>query len=236
MIGLVERYAISKGWDVGTANVLVEGTSDVLYLRLARDLWLRESNHDLFDGGFAVFEAGLKDDGGVQGVVRELQALRQMASQDAASLMTERKFVGLFDNDDAGRKHARMLCEMDFRVMSYRDVFLLHPVMPTSNGVLGPDLRCRAEAQNRSCDGLDWEIEDFLSEDLISEFCNEHPGAIFLEHKMAGRVHREFTRAGKRMLQTYVQQEARVEDMIEVTRLICSLRDYLGLEHKKMRP
>jgi hypothetical protein len=234
--GLVEIYATRKGWNVGTANVIVEGTSDVRYLRLARDLWQRESNHDLFDSGFAVFEAGLKDDGGVQGVVRELQTLRQMASQDAASLMTERKFVGLFDNDHAGRKHARMLCEMDFRVKHYRDVFLLHPIMPASNGVLGPELQRRAEAQNGSCAELDWEIEDFLPEDLIQGFRNLQPGAVIREHKMAGRVHRELSKRGKGQLQAYVQQEALVEDMIEVVRLICALRDYLGLDHEKMRP
>lgn len=236
MIGLVDRYANGKGWNIGTANVLVEGTSDVRYLRLARDLWQRESSHDLFDSGFTVFEAGLKDDGGVQGVVRELQTLRQMASQDAANLMTERKFVGLFDNDDAGRKHARMLCEMDFRVKHYRDVFLLHPIMPTSNGVLGPELKRRAEAQNGSCEGLDWEIEDYLSEDLIRGFYNAHPGTLVSKQEMAGRVHHEFNRAGKRQLQDYVAEEALVEDMTEIILLICSLRDYLGLEHEAMRP
>tara|TARA_Y100001933_G_C18979665_1_gene556182 strand:+ start:1130 stop:1840 length:711 start_codon:yes stop_codon:yes gene_type:complete len=236
VIGLVERYASGKGWNVGTANVLVEGTSDVRYLRLARDLWQRESNHDLFDSGFAIFEAGLKDDGGVQGVVRELQTLRQMASQDAASLTTERKFVGLFDNDHAGRKHARMLCEMDFRVKHYRDVFLLHPVMPASNGVLGPELQRRAEAQNSSCAGLDWEIEDFLPEDLIREFCDANQGALSSKKTMAGRTHFEFTREGKRLLQGFVAEEANVDDMIELIRLICTLRDYLGLEHQSMRP
>lgn len=200
------------------------------------NLWLRKSNHDLFNSGFAVFEAGLKDDGGVQGVVRELQTLRQMASQDAASLMTERKFVGLFDNDHAGRKHALMLCEMDFRVKHYRDVFLLHPIMPTSNGVLGSDLQRRTEAQNRSCAGLDWEIEDFLPEDLVRDFCSANPGALERERRLAGRVHRDFSKDGKRQLQAYVRREAVVEDMLDVIRLICALRDYLGLEHKTMLP
>lgn len=206
------------------------------YLRLARDLWQRESNHDLFADGFAVFEAGLKDDGGVQGVVRELQTLRQMASQDAAGLMTERRFVGLFDNDDAGRKHVHMLCELDFRVKRYQDVFLLHPVMPPSNGALGPDLQRRVEAQNRSCSGLDWEIEDFLPEDLMGGFRHACPGAFIREQKMAGRVHHDLTRAGKRQLQAYVQEEALVEDMVELIQLICALRDYMGLEHETMRP
>ena len=236
MTGLVETYANGKGWSVGTANVLVEGTSDVLYLRLARDLWKRESKHDLFASGFAIFEAGLRDDGGVQGVVRELQALRQMASLDTAGRMAERKFVGLFDNDDAGRTHANMLCKMDFRVKLYRDVFLLHPVMPASNGVLGSDLQRRTEAQNRSCAGLDWEIEDFLPDDLVRDFCNANPGALERERRLAGRLHRDFSKDGKRQLQAYVRREAVVEDMVEVIRLICSLRDYLGLEHEKMRP
>ncbi|QNP78605.1 hypothetical protein [Agrobacterium tumefaciens] len=221
---------------MGTSNVLVEGTSDVRYMRLARDLWRRESSHDLFDSGFAVFEAGLKDDGGVQGVVRELQTLRQMASQDKANLMTERTFVGLFDNDRAGRKHARMLCEMDFRVKHYRDVFLLHPVMPASNGVLGVELQRLTEAKNRSCATLDWEIEDFLSEDLVRGFSHANPGALIREQKVSGRVHREFTKEGKRRLQMHVAEEALVGDMIEVIRLICTLRDYLGLEHHPMRP
>lgn len=236
MIGLVERYARGRGWNVGTSNIIVEGTSDVRYMCLARDLWQRESKHDLFNSGFSVFEAGLKDDGGVQGVVRELQALRQMASQDTASLMQERKFVGLFDNDHAGRRHAEMLCEMDFRVKHYQDVFLLHPVMPVSNGTLGPKLQRRAEEQNRSCMGLDWEIEDYLPEYLIRGFCNANPGALFREQKMAGRVHREFTKEGKGRLQVYVAEEALVEDMIEVIRLICALRDYLGLEYQPMCP
>ncbi|OAN80891.1 hypothetical protein A8B78_10410 [Jannaschia sp. EhC01] len=159
-----------------------------------------------------------------------------MGSQDAANMMTERTFVGLFDNDRAGRKHARMLCEMDFRVKHYRDVFLLHPIMPTSNGVLGPELQRRAQAQNGSCAGLDWEIEDFLPEDLIRGFCDANPGALIREQTMAGRVHREFTKAGKGRLQRYVAEEALVADMIDLIRLICALRDYLGLEHNTMRP
>lgn len=236
MIGLVETYAQQKRWTVGTVNVIVEGTSDVHYMRLARDLWQRESNHDLFDSGFAVFEAGLRDDGGVQGVVRELQTLRQIAFQDAVNLMSERRFVGLFDNDRAGRKSMNQLCEMDFRVKAYRDVFLLHPTMPVSDGILGVSLQRRAEAQNGSCKGLDWEIEDFLADDLMQGFRSAYPGMITREQEMAGRVHREFTREGKRQLRTYVRDEASVGDMIEVIYLICALRDYLGLEYKTMRP
>jgi hypothetical protein len=55
---------------------------------------------------------------------------------------------------------------------------LLHPIMPASNGVLSPELQRRAEAQNSSCAGLDWEIEDILPEDLIRGFCNGNPGAL----------------------------------------------------------
>ena len=49
-------------------------------------------------------------------------------------------------------------------------------------------------------------------------------------------MHREFTKAGKGRLQRYVAEEALVEDMIDLIRLICALRDYLGLEHESMRP
>ena len=40
----------------------------------------------------------------------------------------------------------------------------------------------------------------------------------------------------KRLLQGFVAEEANVDDMIELIRLICTLRDYLGLEHQSMRP
>jgi hypothetical protein len=108
--------------------------------------------------------------------------------------------------------------------------------MPASNGVLGHELQRRAEAQNGSCAGLDWEIEDYLPEDLIQGFCNSNPGALIRKQQMAGRVHREFSREGKGRLQRYVAEEALVEDMIELIRLICALRDYLGLEYESMRP
>jgi hypothetical protein len=42
---------------------------------------------------------------------------------------------------------------------------------------------------------------------------------------MAGRVHREFTREGKGRLQGYVAEEALVEDLVELIRLIYALRD-----------
>ena len=154
MPGQFEKYADDMGWTVGTANVLVEGTSDVAYLRLARKLWLEEKGHDLFADGFAVFEAGRKGDGGVQGVVRQLQTLRQLADRDVSNRMANRRIVGLFDNDRAGQDHIDLICKIDFHIKRYRDVFLLHPTMPLSNGVLGLDLQRQTERQNQSCLGL----------------------------------------------------------------------------------
>ncbi|CAM4255704.1 hypothetical protein [Palleronia rufa] len=236
MAGQFERYAADKKWTPGTANVLVEGTTDVAYLQLAKEAWQRESGHDLFGDGFAVFAAGLKDDGGVQGVTRELTTCHNLARRDFENRMGERRIVGLFDDDHAGRKQMDLVCQLDFRIKPYRDVFLLHPVMPTVRTSDWQALRNNTLRDNRPFEGLDHEIEDLLSEDLLREFEHANPGVVTSRRERAGRVHRDLTPEGKRLLRDHAKREALMEDLLDLVRLLCTLRAYLGLPFDGMRP
>jgi hypothetical protein len=236
MVGQFERYAATKNWTLGTANVLVEGTTDVFYLQLAWQAWQRESGHDLFADGFSVFAAGLRDDGGVQGVTRELMTCHNLALRDAENRMGERRIVGLLDNDHAGRNQIHLVCQLDKRIKRYRDVFLLYPVLPTART---PDLQALERdtlRNNGPFEGLDLEIEDLLSDDLLREFEHANPGMVTSRRKKAGRTHRELTRDGKWLLREHVQREAMMEDLLDLVRLLCALRSYLGLPFEGMRP
>lgn len=237
MEGLVEQWARQIGWRISERNVIVEGTSDVAILTHARDLWLARTKRDLFGGGFAVVAAGVRNDGGVAGVVRRLNAVRQFAEADAAALGRERhRFIGLLDNDYAGRGHLKMACEIDRRVIRYQDLFLLHPLMPPANGDAGPVVEQRAQSLNASCWDLDWEIEDLVSEDLHKEFRACYPNAITNEVSRSGRTHRDFTRDGKAEFKRFVLREATVDDMVDLVRLVCALRDYVGLGYGHLQP
>ena len=111
--------------------MIVEGESDVALISHARHLFLSEQRVDIFGGDFAVLAAGRGDDGGVDGVNRRLNAARQIAEADVGPDGTSKfRFIGLFDNDEAGRRAMSRACNFDRRVVRYQDIFLLNPVMP----------------------------------------------------------------------------------------------------------
>lgn len=237
MTSLVELWAQRTGWQIGERNVIVEGTSDVAFLKCARNLWLAQTGRDIFGEGFAVVAAGRGDDGGVAGVTRNLNTMRQLSEADRNENGHQRhRFIGLFDNDKAGRDWLTGTCRLDPRVIRYHDVSLLHPKMPLANGDPGPMVERRARSLNASCWELDWELEDLLSDDLHREFCSHFPDAIDRERSRGGRTHRDFNRSGKMEFQRFVLQEATVDDILELVRLVCALRDYLGLAHYHLQP
>lgn len=232
MIGLVERWAQQIGWQISERNVIVEGTSDVTLLRCARDLFLADCGIDIFGQNFAVVAAGHGDDGGVEGVNRRLNAARQLAETDLIGSGARKfRFIGLFDNDEAGRRALARASSFDRRVIRYQDVYLLHPVMPLASGAVGAIVERRALELNREFKGLDWEIEDLLSEDLLSAFLADYPTALIRAHTIAGRTHRKFTREGKANLIRFVRDYAELQDVMDLVRLICALRSYLRLRY-----
>ncbi len=237
MSSIVESWAHQIEWNIGKSNVIVEGTSDASLLYHARNLWLANCTRDIFGDGFAVVAAGKREDGGVDGVNRRLNAVRQLAEVDVDAEGKQRyRFIGLLDNDRAGRRALRWACEFDRRVIRYQDLFLLHPNMPRANGDPGSEVEHRARSLNEKYCNLDWEIEDLLPESLHDEFQNQFPNAILSSQSQNGRTHREFTRDGKVQFRHFVLDRAQPEDIVELVSLACALRDYLGLPHEHLRP
>ena len=231
MSGLVESFAATLGWNICARNVIVEGTSDVRLFNLAAQLYLERHNISILGNQLAILYAGVGDDGGVDGLNRRLNAARQIADVDRGPDGSLRyRFIGLYDNDIAGRRAINNACGFDRRLHRYGDLFLLHPVMPLASGADHKTLQQRFEKHNAAFKGLDWEVEDLLSEDLLSAFEAEQPTAVQTVLELGGRKHREFTRDGKYRLHEFAKNHAIIDDVIEIIKLIRALRDYLRLQ------
>ncbi len=209
---------------------MVEGTTDAELFRLAARLELERTGADLFSGGLAIIAAGEGDQGGTRGVVRELNALRCFAR---ASLMSNGRpryrFVGLFDNDDAGRKAINGARTLDSSILEYKDIFRLQPVMPCTGNLDPTTLQKTFERLNGNYKGLDWELEDLLPKGFFDAFLTECPGAVARSSEKAGIVHREFTRDGKARLHRFVRQHAIRDDLGGVIETLHSIRFYLAM-------
>lgn len=230
MPGLVTYVGEKLGWRVRPNNVIVEGLTDVSLLRLAAKLYLNRYNVRILGRELGILHAGLGNDGGVDGLNRRLTTMRQIADIDvAADGRSQYRFIGLYDNDHAGRLGVENACNIDRRLQRCRDLFLLYPIMPLASGANHRALETRFVNHNAIFKGLDWEIEDLLSNKLISAFDKACPGTIQAVHTVGGRKHREYSRAGKIQLHKFANHSARLDDVIEVVRLIRALRDYHGL-------
>ncbi len=230
MRGLVEDYASKLGWNICKCNVIVEGTSDVGLLWLSAALHFERHKIPILGDQISILAAGKGDDGGVDGLNRRLNAVRQMADADRGPDGSLRyRFIGLYDNDNAGRRGVDNACAFDRRLLRCGDLFLLHPIMPLASGSDHAELRRRFETCNAPFKGLDWEVEDLLSEELLLAFEQKFPSSIDGVRKLNGRKHREFTRAGKKALHCFVKTEAKLEDLTEVVKLIRALHDYFRL-------
>lgn len=232
MAALVELFAAQIGWKIGKYNVVVEGTTDVSVIQHAAQLHRKATGVDAFGDGFAVVAAGFADDGGVEGVNRRLSAARQNADADRdANGALRFRFIGLFDNDYAGNKAIGLACSIDRRVVRYRDVFLLHPRMPLASPFPDPSLEQNTTSLNGAFAGMDWEIEDYLSEDFKARFESQNPAAVKKRVSRGGRTHRDLTREGKRAFHAFIREQAEYRDMTDIIRVIRALRSYLGMRH-----
>lgn len=234
MPGLVETFAQSVNWKVLPVNVIVEGTSDVSLMWLAAALYFERYKTPILGDKLAILAAGVGDDGGVEGVNRRINFCRQLAEVDRGSDgRRQYRFIALYDNDRAGRRAVEAACNFDRRLVRYLDLFLLHPIMPLAEGKGHSELRRRFETLNSPYRGLDWEIEDLISERLLRAFSNANPSDLIGVEPRGSFKHWEFKREGKAKLHKFVQTNAKLEDVLEVVRLIRALHDYnlLPIQH-----
>lgn len=225
----IATYGMSKGWQLRKYIVLVEGTSDEALFKLAGEL-LRPSGIELLGEEISIVAAGENERGGTFGVGRELITLRAMApyilDQDGNPFY---RTIGLIDNDYAGRRIIEDIANIDRGASEYRDIVRLRPSMPRIAGASPDRIREEIEFANAEWWGLDWEIEDFLSDRLTSRFCAEFPHTIREEVSMGGRTHLELTREGKREFHRFIHREATLNDLDGIVDVVQSLRAIVGL-------
>lgn len=227
----VQRYGQSHGFDIRPRTILVEGTTDVELFRLAARLERESTGLDVFGDGFAVVAAGVGNAGGVNGVILQLHVLRQIGK---ACLLQSGKpryrFVGLFDNDQAGQKAVPAARYLDLGISEYWDVFRLQPIMPRPTSVEPIGLRRAFESANGPYAGLEWELEDLLPQGFLEAFEDENPTAVSRRKTVNGKVHRDMTHDGKARFHRFVKLMANRADLGGVLDVLKSLRHYVGLK------
>jgi hypothetical protein len=234
MPGLVEDFAARLGWTVAKVNVLVEGTHDVSLVNHAANLYRSAHGVDLLGTDLAIMPAGLGSDGGVEGINRRLPTLRQVAAADPdQSGKLRHRFMGLYDNDFAGRKAIAAISAYDATIKKFSEVFLLRPAMSLKGGADHRALQQRFERDNGLYKDLDWEIEDLVNPIFLDLFEGDYPTAVRSRSTCANLTHRNFTEQGKRDLVKYVIKHSNLDDLVDIIRLIRALRDYghLRIDH-----
>lgn len=230
MAGVVELWAEKLGWRVCKGNVIVEGEGDVFYFEHAARVYKCGRGVDPLGDDFSIIAAGRADAGGVDGVNERFRAARELAAVDVhPDGATKYRFIGLFDNDEKGRRAFGRGAGLSRRVEGYRDLFLLHPVMPLSNGATAATLKQRAADLNSDYLHLDWEIEDLVSPEIYRVFEADHPHEIIRSTTVAGKTHRDLTWTGKVKLQQCFREYAAIDDVLDFIALIRALRNYLRL-------
>lgn len=228
-LDFVARYGLSQGWVLKPKIVLVEGTTDAEMFSLANKL-SKKDGLDLFGDHLAIIAAGIGDNGGTRGVIRELIALRGISrSYLTPSGSPVYRVIGLFDNDKAGRGAVKSAINLDASIAEFKDVFRVQPEMPAS-GTLDPTaLGKQFVSLNEKYKGMDWEIEDALPKGLVDALVDERPNAVLKTEESAGRIHREFTRDGKSQLHRLAAQNAILSDLSGIIDLIHCIRFYFNL-------
>jgi hypothetical protein len=210
--------------------VFVEGTTDEDLFSLAVTSERQRTGIDLTSDGLAVIAAGTADNGGVDGVVRQLTGFRFMATSCFLPDGRQKyRFVGLFDDDRAGREAVRRARELDRGAIEYRDVFRMRPVMPLHTDRDPSSLQKRFEAENLPYKGIDWEMEDLLPESFHQAFVESCPSAVAKVTTAGGKTHRDLTRDGKAKFHRFIKEHAVHADLKDVIATVRALRFYLGM-------
>jgi hypothetical protein len=228
---IVRWFADQLGWPLDRLNIVVEGELDQKYLFLASDLYREACGRALTSPPLSIFPTGIGVEGGTDGILEHFPLLRMLIERDVSPehRMLFRAIV-VFDNDSAGKKALNRLRERYATLRDYYDLFLIHRQMPRATREPGHLSRLLKEV-NREWNGMDCEMEDLLSSELLAEFVRENPRRCRREpvHK-AGGHHFEFSPDAKSALFRFARDYATVDDVAGVIELLKSLRFYLGLD------
>ena len=138
------------------------------------------------------------------------------------------RFIGLFDNDDAGRRAVKFMRLIDSSALEFKDVFRLWPVMSLPGNLDPGTVQKTFERENADFKGLDWELEDLLSSGFKDTFVHDFPTAVAKTSSKGGKIHHDLTRDGKANFHRYVKQNAVADDMKGVIETLKAIRWYLN--------
>jgi hypothetical protein len=227
----IAHFAKSKNFNIRPRTIFVEGTTDVDLFELAVQCEKVKNGVDLLGDELAIVAAGLGNDGGTRGICRELVSFKNMARYFLLhNGKPKYRFIGLFDNDNAGRRAIHDIRKTDTSILEFKDVFRLWPVMPLVSSYDPSALQKKFEMENINYNNLDWELEDLLPNSLVQAFLDEFPSAVIQSKQLHDKIHRDWTRDGKARLHRFVKTHAIHADLINVINVIRSLRYYLGLK------
>lgn len=194
------RAGATVVWGVATpAVVVVEGSTDVTYLQAAAALADKHWGWSLLEG-CDVVPAGEDRRGGAQAVWHRLFELSARSVE----------CVGLFDNDDVGRRERTMARKQNLRAE------LLPPEFD----------RLRLPEEHRSL-----EIEDLLCLRVLDQFYEAHPDLEPEERRERAGGLRRVTPQGvdKAALADWAAARMTIEECERVVYVLCRLRRELGL-------
>ncbi len=210
------QLAFQEAWseriaDYGRYNILVEGSTDKIYLDLAAALHRAATGIDLLDGGEIRIIAG-------QGTKRAGPDFGVMQSLEGKGV----RFVFLLDGDEPGNVAADAMKR--FNAQKGRHFFQLE----------------RADFRDKAGKSWDVEIEDMLPWPLVESFIVQYPDAVE-ERFQRGDVHKAviqgkpLERDGqvfdfKMMLTEHVRRQATVADMQEFVAVLVRARKCMGFK------
>lgn len=227
----IAYFARTKKFNIKPRTIFVEGTTDVALFELAAKLEKEKTGIDLLGDNLAVIAAGEGDEGGASGVCRELVSFKNMAKGYLLpSGRPKYRFVGLFDNDSAGRYAISNVRKTDTSILEFKDVFRLWPVMPICSNLDVEVIRKTFESENEKYKNLVWEMEDLLPHSFSESIIKENSTALYRSDTMHDKVHREWSPDGKAKLHRLVKDYAIHKDLEVVISILRAFWHYLNIK------
>lgn len=227
--GGCDWFAAMSGWEILKKNVLVEGTSDVRYLKLANSLYFKKTGYRLIGIDMAVCAVGEKDDGGTYGMMDKFPTITTISKlhKDINDKQIYR-FIALLDDDSMGRSALKNICSSRRDIREFEHIFRLRRRMPLRAGNI-VKLAERTNEEN-ACFNMDCVIEDLLPIDICTEFVRSDPHRLNPTPVSENNGHHtRWPPERKSQLLRYTEEHAIYNDMLNIISLIKSLRSYLNL-------
>ena len=139
----------------------------------------------------------------------------------------------LVDNDYAGRNVIKYLEKDALKAIECRDIFCINPIMPKDVNPHYEHIKKSLERENAPYKGLDWEMEDYISDRIWKIFINDEcaKDPLLCKPKVChDKIHRNLNDIQKGRFHDIINNSACYEDIENIVHLIKTLRIYLKID------